>query len=309
MAKIIIGIHGLANKPEKSELTDWWKTSIREGLQKNIGLTEDFDYEMVYWADLMYKYHQHNDKAFDFDQLYNDEPYIPALPDALKKYKERWLDDIRGFAGDLVGSGLDFVKEKFKMDGLADWALGKLLKDLAFYYSDTQNINNRDGAMELANLVLKKELETTLRKHQDREIMLIAHSMGSIIAYDVLRDLGRSEDHTIKIRSFITIGSPLGLPHVKGKIIQQRDYDQDSKRVRTPSLVTGEWINYADKKDKVAIDFFLKDDYSENAEDIQVQDDLVLNDYVGLSGKENHHKSYGYLRTPEFSEKIAAFIA
>ena len=38
--------------------------------------------------------------------------------------------------------------------------------------------------------------------------MLIAHSMGSIIGFDVLTFLATD----IKINTFITIGSPLGLP-------------------------------------------------------------------------------------------------
>jgi esterase/lipase superfamily enzyme len=48
--------------------------------------------------------------------------------------------------------------------------------------------------------------------------MLIAHSMGTIISYDVLRDLGQ-EDPSFKVPHFATIGSPLDLPHVKAKII------------------------------------------------------------------------------------------
>ena len=35
MPKIIVGIHGLANKPEKDVLAEWWVKSIREGLAKN----------------------------------------------------------------------------------------------------------------------------------------------------------------------------------------------------------------------------------------------------------------------------------
>ena len=33
MSKVIIGIHGLANKPKETLLTSYWKTSIEEGLR------------------------------------------------------------------------------------------------------------------------------------------------------------------------------------------------------------------------------------------------------------------------------------
>ncbi len=34
MPKVIVGIHGLANKPKKDILTDWWEKSIKERLNK-----------------------------------------------------------------------------------------------------------------------------------------------------------------------------------------------------------------------------------------------------------------------------------
>ena len=68
MAKIIIGIHGLANKMPKATLEDWWKKSIREGL-RNIGYTGWFEFKMVFWADKLYKNLLHDDKDFYFDNL------------------------------------------------------------------------------------------------------------------------------------------------------------------------------------------------------------------------------------------------
>ena len=75
--------------------------------------------------------------------------------------------------------------------------------------------------------------------------MVVAHLMGSIIAYDALRNLGREPGTQIEVPHFVTIGSPLGLPHVKGKIIEERDYD---RKVRTPSLahmsISSKWARF-----------------------------------------------------------------
>ncbi len=88
MAGVIIGIHGLANKPEKSLLSTWWETALREGLSKNCGIHDaEFQFIMAYWADLLYKYRLHQDPDFDYDALYNDQPYLEAAPGALKKYE------------------------------------------------------------------------------------------------------------------------------------------------------------------------------------------------------------------------------
>ena len=78
MKKIIIGIHGLANKPRKTILTKYWKDSIAEGLKKNCKTTQAYSYQMVYWADLLYKNPLHDDDNFNFDCLYYTEPYVEA---------------------------------------------------------------------------------------------------------------------------------------------------------------------------------------------------------------------------------------
>lgn len=50
--------------------------------------------------------------------------------------------------------------------------------------------------------------------------------------------------------------------------------------VRTPSVVSKDWKNFADRKDPVALDAHLSDDYGVNRRSIAVIDDLVYNDYV-----------------------------
>ncbi|MCZ6743434.1 MAG: alpha/beta hydrolase [Alphaproteobacteria bacterium] len=311
MPKVIVGIHGLANKPKKDTLADWWKKSIKEGLNKNCQIAEsEFQFEMVYWADLLYKNQQHGDKLFAFDALYNDQPYTKAGPSSLERHEDDILDTVMAGALGVVGATVDMLKERFEMNKLADWVLGKVVKDLAFYYDKDRKIG--DGStppqLEQARKVLQKKLWDALDRLKGNEIMLIAHSMGTIIAYDVLRDIGQ-EDPGFEIAHFVTIGSPLGLPHVKGKIIEERDYDgQGRERVRTPSVVSERWVNYADRKDPVALDVHLRDDYRQNKKGIRVEDDLVINGYLSPSDEPNHHKSYGYLRTPELSEHIRDFL-
>ena len=117
-----------------------------------------------------------------------------------------------------------------------------------------------------------------------------------------LRDLGYPA-RQIEIAYLVTIGSPLGLQVVKEKIRRER---WDNK-VRTPSVVTRRWVNFADLRDPVVVDTCLANDYAPNSPSISVQDDLVLNDYH-RGVRQNPHKSYGYLRTPEMSRLIAEFL-
>src|SRR5207344_1213980 len=53
--KVIIGIHGLNNKPEPDMLRKWWKAAITEGVSRNCRVQRaDFDFVLAYWADVLY---------------------------------------------------------------------------------------------------------------------------------------------------------------------------------------------------------------------------------------------------------------
>lgn len=310
MDKIIIGIHGLANKSPQDILESWWKQSLWEGLEKNCLISHyPINFKLVYWADLLYKHSLHSDPNFNFDSQYNDQPYTPAKPGALKEYKDSLLDKLRIEALSLAGQTIDALNVDLGLDSLTSLSLKKaqLVRDLRFYYDKNRQIADRRGQRQVAKTVLKDELKKVLLGFKGFQIMLIAHSMGSIISYDVLRDLGQTEP-SFTVPHFVTIGSPLGIPYVKTQIIRERHYDP---QLRTPSIVSQSWVNYADKRDQVAVDAHLSDDYGANGRKIDVQDNLVANDYEIPSqpGSYNHHKSYGYLRTPELSKHIADFLA
>jgi hypothetical protein len=68
------------------------------------------------------------------------------------------------------------------------------------------------------------------------------------------------------------------------------------------------WTNLADRRDPVAVDVHLADEFEPNDWGVSVEDRLVINGYVAPSGKPNHHKIYGYLRAPELSQLVKGFI-
>ena len=306
MAHKIVVIHGLSNKPDKQTLAGWYDAAIQEGLAKNSGVRDaEFDLVMCYWADLLYKYPQHHDHDFHFDSLYNNQPYVEARLGVLRAYKEGWLDAARAVVSEAGGALADTVRGYVGLDAMVGWLLERTMRDLAFYYDRDRRILGRDGRSAEARRVLMDELTNTLLPLKGERLMLIAHSMGSIISYDVLRDLGR-RDRAFPVHHYVTIGSPLGMPHVKANIHRERSYTRVP--VRTPTIVTERWVNYADRSDPVAIDTHLGDDFGPNDAGIRVEDDLVLNDYVSPVGEKSAHKSYGYLRTPELSNHIREFL-
>lgn len=288
VASVIIGIHGLANKPPPVEKQEWWKQALIEGLKRNCSkTTDDLSFDFVYWADLRYKP--------PISLELNPEPYYPDQGTGTfpAYHAHKWVTVFSEITS-VIGKEVNFLDLHTGVDKVGDFVLERELQDLAAYYEDE---NFRSTARRL--------LIDKLREHAGKRIMLIGHSMGSIIAYDVLRLIGR-ETPPVPVDHFVTIGSPLGLPHVKTKIYQENDL------VRTPSIV-GRWTNFADRRDIVAVEAKLGDDYEPNDQGVKVTDVPVINAYKSPANrvppnKPNFHKSYGYLRTPELSNVVRGFI-
>lgn len=251
---------------------------MSEGLKVNAGInvpSKALNFESVYWADVLYK-----------KPDVNYDAYKKPKNGDIKRYEDGWFDTFRAWSSDKIDDVVDPLKNWFDIDGAANAVLESKLKDLYAYYTDKEIQGELRGRFE--------DAITKYMNAGDR-IMVVSHSMGTIIAYDVLRKLGKDR-RNFYIEHFITLGSPLGLPHVKYKI------KEENHLVRTPSIVK-KWSNLADRRDPVALDTHLSDDYQTNDFDVKVNDDLVLNDWGGIN-----HKSYGYLRTPEFTDLLKKFI-
>ena len=280
--RVIIYIHGLANKPPRAIKEQWWAAALSEGLQRNYQLTMQAQFVLAYWADLRYKY---PDDVLTLEERY--EPSAGRGP--LRRYDPGAMDRARAVAEKWGGRALDKEKDLIGLGSNVERLLGLTLEDLAAYYSD-ESLRGR----------IRARLSEALDGHRDARVFLIAHSMGSIVAHDVLRMSER--DPGIQVAHLVTIGSPLGLPLVTQKIRSEFGATQTPGNVRR-------WTNLADAGDKVALDCNLSDEYRPNGAGVRVRDVLVHNDYVNHLGRPNTHKSYGYLRTPELSELIVEFLA
>jgi hypothetical protein len=197
-----------------------------------------------------------------------------------------------------------FLKEDLSIHlaSISDLIIRRFFKDLDAYYSQKSiRVGERNF---LVKDIIRSQLERVLMKHRKKQILLIGHSMGSIISYDVLTN----SLPQIHIDTFITVGSPLGLPIIISKIAsEQQKKLVKNARLKTPENVIRSWFNFSDLNDKVAFNYSLEDDYEPNSRQIQVVDKLVLNDYE-INGNRNPHKIYGYLRAPELAAIIQEFL-
>jgi len=302
MSEIVIGIHGMGNKPPPKTLTRWWKASVREGLKRIKKSKLGFNFKLVYWAHNLYPAPLKPRIKDKEHPLYIDDPYCPAPPDAV----EEKPGELRQILADYVSAQLDniFLNEDLTINyqSIVDFIIHHFFRDLETYYNNDCVIPSKADCH--AKAMICSELAKVLKKHRTEKIMLIAHSMGSIIAYDVLT----MDASDVPIDTLVTIGSPLGLPIIKSRIVAERRQDPSQKGIlKTPENIRSHWHNLADLRDKIAINYTLQDDFKENTKHIGPVDKMVTNDYT-FEDQKNPHKSYGYLRTPEMAEIISGFI-
>jgi hypothetical protein len=274
-----------------------------EGLERIKKGKPQFTFELVYWAHYLYA-HPLKPRIKDTeDPLYVEDPYVRAKKKAVAKLPS----ELRRKILDYLNEQLEkiFLNDDLTINyaSISDFIIHHFFRDLETYY---QNYCVRRSKQDCpAKLAICSHLAKTLKKHRRKKILLIGHSMGSIIAYDVLSQYATK----VPIDTFVSIGSPLGIPAIKSKLAA--DFNNGASHpegLKTPKSIQTNWYNLADLKDKIAFDYTLNDDFEENDARIRPVDKIVSNNYE-FGGKKNPHKSYGYLRTPEMAEIIDDFLS
>jgi subtilisin family serine protease len=126
--------------------------------------------------------------------------------------------------------------------GLGDDLLAGLTGLVSFIaLPDVNDFFFRDERRERMLSIFKSRLETG-----GGPFVVVAHSQGSMIAYEVLRRLPAD---AVKIDRFITIGSPLGFAAVRSVFRRWTGTD----KLPFPACVS-QWLNVAAKGDPVAFD-------------------------------------------------------
>lgn len=111
-------------------------------------------------------------------------------------------------------------------------------------------------------------------------VVVVAHSQGSMIAYDVLRELDAAD---CDVRLFVTCGSPLGLPPVRER------FERWTKKEKLPwPACVQRWVNVARKGDVVSADHTLADEVQKSG-DRRVED-------ITVARARDPHSIRGYLR-------------
>jgi pimeloyl-ACP methyl ester carboxylesterase len=156
--------------------------------------------------------------------------------------------------------------------GIAQKVVIWQLKQVSMYVGDPRvNAAARDAVLEAIGADTR---------------VLIGHSLGSIVAWETL-----CANPTLKIHTFLTLGSPLGVPALLSRLCPPVD--------RLPGAWPGgvtRWVNIADDRDVVALQKGLAEVYGSNVEDFLIENGATM------------HSVSPYLTSVEAGEAIKTAV-
>ena len=132
--------------------------------------------------------------------------------------------------------------------------------------------------------------------------VVVAHSQGSLIAYEVLRKLDPAR---YDIALLVTVGSPLGLPSIRSMFKRSLKEEGVLKRDKLPfPPCVRHWYNLADRRDPVALDGNLADDIESPGQRFS---NLHAMD-VNTDSPRNPHSGSGYLSNQQVRAKVREVV-
>jgi hypothetical protein len=264
-SKKIIMIHGLASKPPPDFTHNLWRRTLTENIRvSHRQLARSLDahadvFESAYWANVVP--HHIPDDAGYCKKL---QLQVDKVIDERREIKDGFHVGMKEKVGSFFKDrGLDLVKLLAGALSVKDDVMTEFLRETELYEQD-QYIADQ----------IRAPLENALRRAWDegREPIVVAHSMGTFISYDVLWRFAHRKTADFKkynnkrVKMFITLGSPLGeFP--------------SSKKFRS--------IDYVD-----------------------LHNPFEVVTHAGNRNREkrNPHKSYGYLAQPRLGSWIADYL-
>ena len=313
MGKRIIFIHGRNYKPKKSALQKNWLEAVKHGVGRDfddatLAAYEAVEKEMAYYGELSNDFLEINggDQYTDDDKKADLKDRRAALA-SLKKYQTNEFTKsnyrkIRDFGDVFKESLAGLVSGPASILGFGDKLVSKVAPDMQHYW----NSDTKFGSEVRWQLTVP--LVSAIENGDD--ILLVGHSLGTLVCYDVLWKLSHYGEYK-KLResnpriALMTLGSPLGDGTVQsqlkgGGLKTERKYPQ----------IISRWDNFAAEDDFISHDSTAKDDFSglrKTGLKPKIKDFKIYNMSL-RDGNSNPHHSTGYLIHPKFIKQVVEWL-
>ena len=289
--KHIIFVPGKNPKPEAVQHRELlWRTLV-EGVRRADRTTADTlkasysQFHLISWSYLYY--HMYKDVTMDIpwvDALINKHGPTEQDIEGANSWNI-WLQRLMLTLGDHLPFLIRLLPEEVRSTA----------NEINRYFENTDHV-----ASEIRGL-LADVLRPLLERQE--EVLLIGHSLGSVIAYDTLWELSCEEGVKGKV-DFFTLGSPLGMHYV-----QRRLLGMNKNGVKSYPDLIRRWINLSAEGDVAALNRNLNECFNVMleqglVESIEDHSHGIYNFFRSDEGL-NCHRSYGYLVNPAVGSIIA----
>jgi hypothetical protein len=290
---LILYIPGLLPKPEPGVHKAALRRCLLEGLQRvdpdvaSELANSEHSFDVVAWTYDFYR--EHRDFALD-----------AASVDSLIEQKEVMEQDIV----EAASPGKRFMRWAYRVGDLFPFLIPHIaservelhLRDLRRY------VRNRNGIADHTREMLKMPLRAAWESQ--RPLLLVAHSMGFVIAYDALWEMSHDGRDDLRLELLLTMGSPLGQNYLQRRIL---GHDRSGTE-QFPTNVQ-RWVNLSAVGDMTAIDPVLCNDFGEMIDFglIDTIEDIEIFNHFRLNGELNEHAEYGYLVNKVTAEIVASW--
>jgi hypothetical protein len=181
---------------------------------------------------------------------------------------------------------------------LAPSAIRAQLADVRRYQRDSDGVGTRIRAL------VREALEQAWAAQA--HVLLIGHSLGSVICYDTLWDLSRERGANPRVDLFMTLGSPLATHVIRRGLRGTNERGADAY----PHNIA-RWVNLTARADTTALQPRLASHFREML-DLglvgSIEDHVDLeNCFRGAYGL-NTHDAYGYLFQRTLAEIVGDFV-
>lgn len=229
-------IHGLANKPAVDQLKRIWLGALAAPREEDEGFdiqTENAKATFVYWADLFYDtplpaagYETRNN---ELESSVPDDPTLDESGNWTRRMCELFPDEF----DDPPDDAEDDPYERIPLPGFLKRRLMRhFVRETHDYLFDVDGIRQK---------IRQRVLDDFAAVPEGTRHVLVGHSQGSFIAYDVLTGVEECK----RIDGFLTLGSPLGLDEIQDRLTWTR-------KNGFPARVDGDWVNVYDPLDVVS---------------------------------------------------------
>ncbi|MGE0704258.1 MAG: hypothetical protein AB7F99_16365 [Vicinamibacterales bacterium] len=264
----VVFIHGLARKPSPDKLREIWLWALgrdnpmpsifaapNNGL--NLG-TRGIPQRLTYYADIFYGTDFESDETLEIqaEGLDSIEPDL-QLPAPVTPRERQFLvgfeaklsaaaalspaTEVAAAGGQATDAGAQEIA-RWLPDPVKRTVIRKAAMEAYYFLFDKEYVRP-DGARFFVRREMRSRLLRDLQaaRPSAERLVIVSHSMGTMLAYDVLRNCPECP----KVDTLITLGSPLGIREV------QDELSASPSGVDFPPASLDAWVNVYDPLDPI----------------------------------------------------------